>query len=52
MTESGVILSVAKVGRRRIEKIRIKFPEPVELESDDIAENNDNPDVVDEKDIE
>ena len=52
VTESGVILSVAKVGRRRIEKIRIKFPEPVELESDEIAENNDNPDVVDEKDIE
>lgn len=35
VTKSGVILSVAKTSKRRIIKVRIKFPEPVQDELED-----------------
>jgi CBS domain containing-hemolysin-like protein len=35
VTKSGVILSVAKTSKRRIIKVRIKFPEPVKDELED-----------------
>ena len=40
VTGSGVILSVAKTAKRRIIKVRIKFPNSVELPDDEELEAN------------